>query len=165
VGKFGDRKERVMRQHTMNHLIKKAMAGEYKDGIVECRVKIQRSGPNELQISLTDNQGEDLIFWEPIVIELGDECMIQNIRFLQNLILEEGVMAEGTEDRPVYEVLFVFDKDVTVDKKKTKEEVMVGPVRVRAKTERIAILKAALKEYKAMLTAELDSLEVKAKRF
>ena len=74
-------------------------------------------------------------------------------------------MAEGTESRPVFEIIFVFDEKVGTGKDKKTEEILLGPIRVRSKTERIAILKAALQEHKALLSAELDTLEVKAKRF
>jgi len=162
-------------QHSTNYFIKKAMAGEYENGVVECRVKVTVKSAKEIQLALTDEDGKDLVFWDPVKMKIGDDVMIQNVRFLQNIIFEskEATMASGEESRPLYEIFIIYDvKGKGKDAK--KEEKILGPIRVRAKKELNATIGAiigkgkpsiTLDQYKDLARADLSSIEVKAKRF
>jgi hypothetical protein len=65
------------------------------------------------------------------------------------------------EDKKVkaYEVLFRWAK------KKGPEENLVGPIVVQAKTERIALVKAAIQEATKLSKADLLSLNVDVRTF
>lgn len=67
---------------------------------------------------------------------------------------------DNSEERPlVYEVLFSATKD--------KEEVLIGPVMVKAKTQLVAIAKAAIEKAMAgeFKGVNLTSIEVKVRGF
>ncbi|MCK5308963.1 MAG: hypothetical protein KAJ73_10150 [Zetaproteobacteria bacterium] len=80
-------------------------------------------------------------------------------------------MAEGKENLPVYEVLFVFDAKVPGKKGKTEQKI-IGPIRVPAKTEGQArwaagvyLFKNDIAAFKELANADIFKLEIKAKRF
>lgn len=59
----------------------------------------------------------------------------------------------------VWQVVFTW-KD-----KEAKKQQIIGPVAVTAKNERSAILRAALSEYKKLITADLLSLDAQVSLF
>jgi len=70
-------------------------------------------------------------------------------------------MAENfvTKKDKVHEVIFRWS-----DKKK-KEDIIIGPVVAQAKTERVAIVKAAIKHATELLKADLLTLDVDIRVF
>ena len=57
----------------------------------------------------------------------------------------------------VYQVVFTY--------RKKKDKVIIGPVTISAKNRRIALLKAALKEHKELLIADLLTIDVQVEPF
>ena len=69
-------------------------------------------------------------------------------------------MAE--KEDTIYEVVFSYQE---VDKDKRRKTVVIGPIAVPAKTERVALAKAVLKEASKLAIADLLTLDVKIRGF